>query len=58
MSNSTSTKKIQPKSIRLGWESIGEQKPKKLSEIPMNLIKVEQGMFCKQTSSGKNLIIP
>ncbi|KAA6348657.1 hypothetical protein EZS27_003890 [termite gut metagenome] len=57
MKQSESTKKIQPKSIRLGWESIGEQKPKKLSEISMNVIKVEQGMFCKQTN-GKNLIIP
>lgn len=57
MSQKESTNKRQPKSVRLGWKSISEQKPRLLSEIVGNGIKVEAGMFSKN-SKNSNWVIP
>jgi hypothetical protein len=57
MKQGKSTKKRQPKSVRLGWESISEQKPQLLSKIVGNGIKVEAGMFSKNVKNS-NWLIP
>ncbi|KAA6350828.1 hypothetical protein EZS27_001816 [termite gut metagenome] len=57
MKQGKSTKKRQPKSVRLGWESVSEQKPQLLSKIVGNGIKVEAGMFSKNVKNS-NWLIP
>jgi hypothetical protein len=42
----TKNKRIPPKCIRKGWESRSERKPRLLSSIACEGIKVTEGMYC------------
>lgn len=42
----TKNKRIPPKSIRKGWETRSERKPRPLSSFTGEWIEVTEGMFC------------
>jgi hypothetical protein len=46
------------KSIRLGWSSRSEQKPRKLSNIVGNGIRVERGTYSVCNVAVSKLLIP
>ena len=58
MNQKESKQKRKAKSERLGWLSIKEQKPRRLSECAGNGIKVERGMFGKPRENNYGYLVP